>query len=120
MSLRLLYLIFRQLLARLRLLARSAQSNNAEISCCATKSGVRPPGAQTGTSWADHAVFTALTGLLSPVSIRDRDSTFTGCSMPCSPAKACAICAPRCGHPRRMRSPNDGVELSAANCSTGY
>ena len=41
------------------------------------------------------------------------------CSMPCSPARACASCAPRCGHPKQMQSPNDGLELSATNCWTG-
>ena len=30
--------------------------------------------------------------------IRDRDSKFTGVSMPCSPARVCVFCALRCGH----------------------
>ena len=51
--------------------------------------------------------------------IRDRDSKFTGVLMLCSPARACAFCARRCGYPKRTRSPNDGLESSAANCWTG-
>jgi putative transposase len=31
--------------------------------------------------------------------IRDRDSTFPVCSMPCSPARVCASCARRCECP---------------------
>jgi hypothetical protein len=38
MALRLLYLIFRQLVAWLGLLARSSRSKNAETWCCAMKS----------------------------------------------------------------------------------
>jgi putative transposase len=53
------------------------------------------------------------------VLIRDRDSKFTAFLMPCSPARACASCAPRCGHHKQTRSPNDGLELFAVNCWTG-
>jgi putative transposase len=35
--------------------------------------------------------------------IRDRDSSSPTCSMPCSPARVLASCAPRCGHPKRTR-----------------
>jgi hypothetical protein len=31
--------------------------------------------------------------------IRDRDSKLTGVLMPCSPARACVSCTPRCGTP---------------------
>jgi putative transposase len=50
------------------------------------------------------------------VLIRDRDSKFTGVFDASSPARAFASCAPRCGHHKRTRSPNDGSEPSAANC----
>lgn len=30
--------------------------------------------------------------------------------MPCSPARECASCAHQCGHPKRTRLPNDGLE----------
>jgi putative transposase len=68
---RLLYLILRQILARLELLARSTQSRNAEILALHPEVAVlhrqvnRPR-----LSWADRAVFAALTGLLSPVCRR--------------------------------------------------
>lgn len=45
-----LYLIFRQVMAWLGLLARSAQSNNAEILVLRHEvAGVTPPGQQTAT-----------------------------------------------------------------------
>jgi hypothetical protein len=53
------------------------------------------------------------------VLIRDRDSKFTSVLMPCSSARACVSCAPRCGHPKRTGSPNDGLLLPAGNCWTG-
>jgi transposase len=66
-AVRLLYLIFRQVMAWLGLLARSAQSTNAEVLVlrhevtvlCRQVHGPR-------LSWADRAVFAALTRLLSP------------------------------------------------------
>jgi putative transposase len=66
-AVRLLYLIFRQLTAWLGLLARSAQSKNAEIlvlrhEVTVLRRQVRRPR----LSWADRAVFAALTQLLSP------------------------------------------------------
>jgi len=65
-AVRLLYLIFRQLTAWLGLLASSAQSNNAEIlvlrhEVTVLRRQVRRPR----LSWADRAVFAALTQLLS-------------------------------------------------------
>jgi len=67
MAVQLLYLIFRQVMVWLGLLARSAQSNNAEIlvlrhEVALLRRQVRRPR----LSWADRAVFAALTRLLSP------------------------------------------------------
>src|SRR5919205_2587092 len=67
MALRLLYLIFRQLMAWLGLLARSSRSKNVEIlvlrhEVAMLRRQIRRPR----LSWADRAVFAALTRLLSP------------------------------------------------------
>ena len=67
MAVRLLYLIFRQVLAGLRLLAGSAQSKNAEILVLRHQIAVlRRQVHRPRLSWADRVVFAALTGLLSP------------------------------------------------------
>ena len=67
MALRLLYVIFRQVLAWLGLLARSAQSKNAEILVLRHEVTVlRRQVNRPRLSWADRAVFAALTRLLSP------------------------------------------------------
>jgi putative transposase len=64
---RLLYLIFRQFTAWLGLLARSAQSNNAEILMLRPEVTVlRRQVSRPRLSWADRAVFAALTRSLSP------------------------------------------------------
>ena len=66
MAVRLLYLIFRQILAWLGLLARSAQSKDAEILVLRHEAAVlRRQVHRPHLSWADRAVFAALTGLLS-------------------------------------------------------
>jgi putative transposase len=53
--------------------------------------------------------------------IRDRDSKFTGVFDAVFASEGIGILrTPRCGRPRRTRSPNDGSELPAANCWTGY
>ncbi len=66
MALRLLYLIFRQLTAWLGLLARSSPSKNAEILVLRHEVTVlRPQVSRPRLSWADRAVFAALTRLLS-------------------------------------------------------
>jgi transposase InsO family protein len=67
-AVRLLYLIFRQLMAWLGLLARSAQSKNAEILVLRHEVAVlRRQVSKPRLSWADRAVFAALTQLLSRV-----------------------------------------------------
>src|SRR5918998_347466 len=73
MALRLLYLIFRQLLAWLGLLARSSRSKNVEIlvlrhEVAVLHRQVRRPR----LSWADRAVFAALTRLLSQAACLQR------------------------------------------------
>jgi putative transposase len=66
-AVRLLYLIFRQIMAWLELLARSAQGKNAEILVLRHETTVlRRQVNRPRLSWADRTVFAALTGLLSP------------------------------------------------------
>jgi putative transposase len=66
-AVRLLYLIFRQVMAWLGLLARSARSKNAEILVLRHEVTVlRRQVNRPRLSRADRAVFAALTGLLSP------------------------------------------------------
>jgi putative transposase len=66
MTLRLLYLIFRQLIAWLGLLARSSRSKNAEILVLRHEVAVlRRQVSRPQLSWDDRAVFAALIRLLS-------------------------------------------------------
>src|SRR6185312_2758978 len=63
---RLMYLIFRQLVAWLGLLARSSRSKNAEILVLRHEVAVlRRQVSRPQLSWADQAVFAALIRLLS-------------------------------------------------------
>jgi putative transposase len=72
-TVRLLYLIFRQVMAWLGLLARNAQSKNAEILVLRHEVTVlRRQVNRPRLSWADRAVFAALTRLLSPACRRHR------------------------------------------------
>ena len=65
MALRLWYLIFRQVIAWLGLLARSSRSKNAEILVLRHEVAVlRRQVSRPRLSWADRAVFAALTRLL--------------------------------------------------------
>jgi putative transposase len=65
-AVRLLYLIFRQVMVWLALLARSAQSKNAEILVLRHEIAVlRRQAHSPRLSWADRAVLAALTRLLS-------------------------------------------------------
>jgi putative transposase len=70
-ALRLLYLIFRQFVAWLGLLARSSRSKNAEILVLRHEVAVlRRQVSRPRLSWADRAVFAALTQLLSQATRR--------------------------------------------------
>jgi transposase InsO family protein len=72
-AVRLLYLIFRQILAWLGLLARSAQSKNAEILVLRHEVALlRRQVSRPRLSWADRAVIAALARLLSPVCRQHR------------------------------------------------
>jgi putative transposase len=66
-AVRLLYLIFRQLVAWVGLLARSSRSKNVEILLLRHEVAVlRRQVRRPRLSWADRAVFAALTRMLSP------------------------------------------------------
>lgn len=68
MAVRLLYLIFRQILAWLGLRARSAYSTNAQILVLRHEIALlRRQVSRLRLSWAGRAVFAALARLLSPV-----------------------------------------------------
>src|SRR5919112_4858415 len=70
---RLLYLVFRQVMAWLGLLARSAHSKNVEILVLRHEVAVlRRQVCRPRLSWADRAVFAALTRLLSQACRRHR------------------------------------------------
>ena len=103
----------------------------APTAVCAVRSGAgnptrSPPGSHRRPEWclgcpagAEFSDGPRRRAAEVTVLIRDRDSKFTSFSMPCLPARGLASCAPRCGHPRRTRSPNAGLEPPAVNCRTG-
>ena len=73
MAVRLLYLVFRQMMAWFALLARSARSKNVEILVLRHEVAVlRRQFRRRRLSWADRAVFAALTWLLSPAACLQR------------------------------------------------
>jgi putative transposase len=73
MALRLLYLIFRQLVAWLGLLVRNSRSKNAEILVLRHEVAVlRRQVRRPRLAWADRAVFAALTRWLSQACRRHR------------------------------------------------
>ncbi|MCA1835296.1 MAG: integrase, partial [Actinobacteria bacterium] len=73
MAVRLLYLIFRQVMAWLGLLAAAHKPNNAEILVLRHEVAVlRRQVSRPRLSWADRAVLAALTRLLSPACRRHR------------------------------------------------
>ncbi|MDQ3764800.1 MAG: hypothetical protein M3460_25730 [Actinomycetota bacterium] len=73
MTMRLVYLVFRQLRAWLGLLARSCRSKKREDPGLRTRGRrVRPPSEQTASVWADRAVFAALARLVSWAGRRHR------------------------------------------------
>jgi hypothetical protein len=77
-AVRLLYQILRQVIAWLGLLARSAQSKNAEILVLRHEVAVlRRQVSRPRLSWADRAVLVALTGVLSPACRPHRIVTLT-------------------------------------------
>jgi transposase len=72
-AVRLLYLIFRQVMSWLGLLARSSRSKDVEILVLRHEVAVlRRQVRRPRLSWADRAVFAALTRLLSPTCRRHR------------------------------------------------
>ena len=73
MAVRLLYLVFRQVMAWFGLLARSSRSKNVEILVLRHEVAVlRRQVRRRRLSWADRAVFAALTRLLSPAACLQR------------------------------------------------
>ena len=54
------------------------------------------------------------------VLIRDRDSKFTSVFDAVFASEGMRILRTRYGHLKRTRSPNDGSQLPAGNCWTGF
>jgi hypothetical protein len=72
-AVRLLYLVFRQVMAWFGLMARSSRSKNVEILVLRHEVAVlRRQVRRPQLSWADRVVFAALTRLLSPATCLQR------------------------------------------------
>jgi putative transposase len=79
-AVRLLYLILRQVMAWFALLARSSRSKNAEILVLRHEVAVlRRQVHRPRLSWADRAVFAALTRLLNQAAHLQRIVTLPRC-----------------------------------------
>jgi putative transposase len=126
-AVQLLYLIFRQVMAWLGLLARSAQSKNAEILVLRHEVSVlRRQVSRPRLSWADRAVFAALTQFTVPSlpSASDRHPGHHLAVAP-RPGKAALDPAPAPSKRRPAHSPRAApvgavLRLAAENPSWGY
>jgi putative transposase len=124
---RLLYLIFRQLVAWLGLLARSSRSKNAEILVLRHEVTVlRRQGRRPRMSWADRVVFAALTRLLSqagrlhriltPETVPHRRPFHRIRAAPADPATGLARTRPGGTGGSTANSPDSATRLHPARC----
>src|SRR6476661_4067588 len=112
-----MYLIFRQLVAWLGLLARSSRSKNAEILVLRHEVAVlRRQVRRPRLTWADRAVFAALTRLLSQTGRLHRIVTpCHGAAVAPGPGETTMDPAPTAPHWR----PLHGIRAAPAGPATG-